>query len=71
MKKKFLRFLALAMVLAVAVSGCADGPGKTSGDSAGGSGSPTMDRIQSSGKIRIGIDVSGPPMGFRDDSGNM
>lgn len=71
MKKKFSRFLALALVLVFAVSGCASGTGKSSGDNAGGSGSPTMDRIQASGKIRIGIDVSGPPMGFRDDSGNM
>ena len=60
MKKQASVLLILCM-LAVALLCC----GQASGASV-----PTLDRIIDSGKLRVGVALSGPPIGFRDDTGN-
>ncbi len=71
MKKALAVLLTLAMISSSLLFGCAPASSdKASGDAQpAGSGSPTIDRILESGKIRIGIALNGPPIGFRDDAG--
>ncbi len=65
MKKIITIGLVLAMTLLL-IAGCA---ANTAGSAVEGSGSPTMDRILQDGKIKIGLSLNGPPIGFRDDKG--
>lgn len=71
MKRILALLLALVMVLALGLvaGGCGNSTGSAAGTETTGSGSPTMDRILESGKIRIGLSLNGPPIGFRDDKG--
>lgn len=70
MKKILSMVVVFLMVASIALSLSACGPsGGEQAKAEGGSGSPTMDRITTAGKIRIGVALNGPPIGFRDDSG--
>ena len=58
--KKYASALLILCMLVISLLSCSQ---------ASGAPIPTLDRIINAGKIRVGISLSAPPIGFRDDTG--
>ncbi|SMB86715.1 amino acid ABC transporter substrate-binding protein, PAAT family [Desulfonispora thiosulfatigenes DSM 11270] len=73
MKKGLLLILVLVLGLSLLVTGCGDkkeeAPAPNGEETATGDGS--WKRVQDAGKIKAGLDDGFPPMGFRNDKGEL
>jgi polar amino acid transport system substrate-binding protein len=63
MKKRIIFLLVIAMMAGVVLSACSGGK-QTSKDT-------SLDDVKKAGKFIVGLDDSFPPMGFRDEAGNI
>ena len=71
MNRVIVRTIQVVAVIALALNlvGCSSFGGTTPGSNGGGSSTPALDRINSSGKLRVGVTGSQPPLNMTAKSG--
>ena len=65
MKKRMCLLLALVMLFSLMMAGCGGGEEEI------GEADTSLDDIKAKGQLILGLDDSFPPMGFKDESGNI
>ena len=65
MMKKLSLLLALVMLFSLCMAGCGGGEEEI------GAADTSLDDIKAKGQLILGLDDSFPPMGFKDESGNI